>query len=469
VRLRGTFDGRERKCPKCEEAISKGDFLNANVPTAPLPVSTSAVNPLIFLAVAISLQLLSLGSLASSSTILTVILGAAAIASLIAVVVSVKQDRDSSVENHNRAQEQLQTSRQYESLHTALREQFDSLVQEREQQLTLEFEQRRLRLEAETESQRRDVENKKRKLDDAKSKLVEQQADVDQIVARLGKRFLADSVKFISQKLTADNFSAQRERLVKVVEFCRRHRFEVSDEEQAELIRDLRELFEAAVRKQFLREEQARIKEQIREEEKVQAQYERELKDQERERQVIEKALAKALREAGDEHSAEVEELQNRLAEAEEKSRRTKSMAELGVKAGHVYVLSNIGSFGEGVFKVGMSRRLDPHERVKELGSASVPFSFDVHMMISCDNAPELENTLHRALDSFRVNKVKLRKEFFRVDLETIHRLVVENHGEVEYLADPEALEYHESLEMDPEEFDMIHRVMDEVEREMGG
>jgi multidrug efflux pump subunit AcrA (membrane-fusion protein) len=260
---------------------------------------------------------------------------------------------------------------------------------------------------------------------------------------------------------------ASRERLIKVIEFCRKHGFDVPDQREQELVAALREQFEAEVRKQFHREEQARIKAQIREEERAQKEYEKELNRVEAQRQAIADALEQALRETQDEHSAEVERLRQELADAEDRARRTQSMAEL-TKAGYVYVLSNIGAFGDNVFKVGMTRRLNPEERVNELSSASVPFPFDVHMMISCDNAPGLENALHKALDRYRVNRVNLRKEFFRIDIETIHRVVLEQHGDVEYLADPEALQYHESLEMDDEEFATMHRVLEEVEREMG-
>src|SRR5437868_4948931 len=81
-------------------------------------------------------------------------------------------------------------------------------------------------------------------------------------------------------------------------------------------------------------------------------------------------------------------------------------------KAGHVYVISNIGTMGDGVFKIGMTRRLTPNERIDELGCAAVPFPFDVHMMIHCEDAPGLENALHHALHKRRINKVNLRKEF---------------------------------------------------------
>lgn len=87
-------------------------------------------------------------------------------------------------------------------------------------------------------------------------------------------------------------------------------------------------------------------------------------------------------------------------------------------------MISNVGSFGESAFKVGMTRRLVPQERVDELGDASFPFTFDVHMMIRSDDAPSLESSLHKELHKYRVNRVNFRKEFFRVDLETIKAAV---------------------------------------------
>ena len=132
-------------------------------------------------------------------------------------------------------------------------------------------------------------------------------------------------------------------------------------------------------------------------------------------------------------------------------------------KAGHVYVLSNIGSFGEGMYKIGMTRRLEPQDRVRELGDASVPFPFDVHMMISCDDAPTLENALHRELHKQRVNRVNFRKEFFRVDFDSIRRIVESQRGEVEYHAEPEALQYRESVSMLDEDYDFIEHTVESV------
>lgn len=115
-------------------------------------------------------------------------------------------------------------------------------------------------------------------------------------------------------------------------------------------------------------------------------------------------------------------------------------------KAGYVYVISNIGSFGENVYKIGMTRRLEPQDRIDELGDASVPFTFDVHAMIFSDDAPKLEAELHRAFDNKRVNMVNGRKEFFNVSLDEIERVIKENHDKiVEIKRVPDAEQYRET------------------------
>ena len=118
-------------------------------------------------------------------------------------------------------------------------------------------------------------------------------------------------------------------------------------------------------------------------------------------------------------------------------------------RAGYVYIISNIGAFGENVYKIGMTRRLDPMERVYELGDASVPFFFDVHAMIFSEDAPTLENALHHAFDDRRVNRVNLRREYFNVTLDEIKEVVRKNHDKtVEFVDYPDAQQYRESLQM---------------------
>ena len=108
-----------------------------------------------------------------------------------------------------------------------------------------------------------------------------------------------------------------------------------------------------------------------------------------------------------------------------------------------------------------MTRRLEPLDRIYELGSASVPFPFDIHMMISCDNAPSLETALHQKFSKQQVNKTNPRKEFFHTDIDSIVQAVREHHGDVSYRAEPEALQYHQSLTMPDEDRQYIEEVYD--------
>ena len=199
-------------------------------------------------------------------------------------------------------------------------------------------------------------------------------------------------------------------------------------------------------------EEQRQIRERIREEEKARREYERAIKEAAKQEQQIEKALDKLRAQAEAAGDAQRERYEQKLAElqgdlraAQERNLRATSMAQ-HTRRGHVYVISNVGSFGEGVYKVGLTRRLEPLDRVKELGDASVPFEFDVHAMLFSDDAPALEARLHKHLLRSRVNKVNHRKEFFRADLTTI-RGEVETLGlAAQWTMAAEAQHYRETL-----------------------
>ena len=122
---------------------------------------------------------------------------------------------------------------------------------------------------------------------------------------------------------------------------------------------------------------------------------------------------------------------------------------ESNAKAGYVYIISNIGAFGENVYKIGMTRRLDPQERIDELSDASVPFNFDIHAMIFSDNAPALEAALHKAFENQKLNMVNQRREFFRVTLDEIKAVVMKNFDKsVEFIEVPEAEQYRTSLKI---------------------
>ena len=137
-----------------------------------------------------------------------------------------------------------------------------------------------------------------------------------------------------------------------------------------------------------------------------------------------------------------VADLEKKLAAASALKQRAISMAQI-TKAGFVYVVSNIGSFGADVLKIGMTRRIDPQERVRELGGASVPFHFDVHAMIYSENAPALENSFHRRFARQRINLANGRKEFFRVALPEVVRFAEELSLAAEFSTVPEARDYH--------------------------
>ena len=199
-------------------------------------------------------------------------------------------------------------------------------------------------------------------------------------------------------------------------------------------------------------EEQRRIREQIREEEKVRREIEKAIRDSQKEEEMLQKAMEKAraqLEQANEEqraaYEAQVAELEKKLKDAEERSQRAESMAEK-TKKGHVYIISNVGSFGDGVYKIGMTRRLDPLDRIKELSNASVPFAFDVHALIWSDDAPALEHQLHERFALSMVNKVNFRKEFFRIPLSDIRAELEKDAMEIKWTMAAEAAEYRETL-----------------------
>lgn len=217
----------------------------------------------------------------------------------------------------------------------------------------------------------------------------------------------------------------------------------------------LNELTVAYDYQQFKQIEKDRIR-QIREDEREKAKFEKEL--QERRAKIIKdqkhvanelSSLSSRLESATPEESATI---QSRIAELNEYTQKLQSdLAEVAqreqqARAGYVYIISNIGSFGENIYKIGMTRRLDPQDRIDELGDASVPFRFDVHAFIFSEDAVALESALHNAFASRRVNLVNLRREFFHVTLDEIEACVKQNFSEtVEFTRTATAQEYRES------------------------
>jgi len=171
---------------------------------------------------------------------------------------------------------------------------------------------------------------------------------------------------------------------------------------------------------------------------------EREYEDEIRKRQQLVKEMH------GDELNnlqLEIQRLEAMLASTVEDKIRAESMAQM-TKAGYVYIISNIGSFGEGVVKIGMTRRPDPSIRVKELGDASVPFTFDTHALIYSEDAPALEKALHKRFFNERVNKVNQRKEFFRANIDDVKKAVLELANDAQFVTDTKSIEYFKTLQL---------------------
>lgn len=224
-------------------------------------------------------------------------------------------------------------------------------------------------------------------------------------------------------------------------------------------IQELQLALEYQIQKQREKEEKAELRAQQREEARLQKELKEQRKNIDKERKHYEQALSninKQISSSSDENIEELnkkkEEIIQSLSDIDTKIKDI-DYREANQKAGYVYIISNIGSFGEGIYKIGMTRRLNPQERVDELGDASVPFKFDVHAMIFSEDAPALEAKLHRAFEDRKLNLVNQRREFFKVSLDEIKEVVKNNFDKtVEFVEVPDADQYRISLKLREEQ-----------------
>lgn len=196
------------------------------------------------------------------------------------------------------------------------------------------------------------------------------------------------------------------------------------------------------------RDERAELARVAKEEQRLLREMERAEEEEDRYERMLQKARAEAESVVGPRLNAfaeQIEVLERDLAEAHAKVERARSLAER-TRSGYIYIVSNIGSFGDEVVKIGLTRRLDPIDRVRELGDASVPFSFDTHAIVYSDDAPTLERRLHAEFEHARVNTRNYRKEFFRVSLNDVEAALVRLAPETPFFKDIEAQEYRETL-----------------------
>ena len=202
------------------------------------------------------------------------------------------------------------------------------------------------------------------------------------------------------------------------------------------------------------KEERAEIAKRLREEERAQRELEKAKLLAEKEERNYQKALEEARKEfegVAADNRKNTEKLKNKitklerhLKEATENKQRALSRAEV-TRSGYIYIISNIGSFGKDVYKIGLTRRLEPEDRIRELSGAAVPFKYDVHALIFSENAPALENILHRSLEQNRVNLVNKRKEFFNCSLETIKKICLQHETEAKFFDMPVAEEFRKT------------------------
>lgn len=216
---------------------------------------------------------------------------------------------------------------------------------------------------------------------------------------------------------------------------------------------ELQVAVEYALKKQDEKEEQKRIRQELREQAKLQKELEEARKNIVKEQQHYSNALTKLNTQLESDLSEEQKNnLLEKKQEVEEQLQKLQKSLEnvdyraANQKAGYVYIISNIGAFGENVYKIGMTRRLEPMDRVDELGDASVPFNFDVHAMIFSEDAPKLEAALHKAFEDKKLNMINTRREFFHVTLDEIEQVVKENYDKtVEFVKTPPAEQYRRS------------------------
>lgn len=388
-------------------------------------------------------------------------------------------DLDGAINSKN---ELLQKLSQKEVAQSNILDQKIAALEKKQQELTAEYKKELLDLETECICEEaylfsdydglssEDCKNKLALLKtEERAYVKEYQADVLDGLERKERKKYSDNVKQILRcfnsecdnillNLSSKNIDASRGKITKSFETLNK----IFDVDDIQLEQDLLEykleelnlVYTYELKKDQERELQRTIKEQMVEEEKVRREIEQQKakieKDQIQCNNEINKLMSYVQKTQSE---AEKQLYIDKIRELEEKVRQLEAdkttvlEREANARAGYVYVISNIGSFGEDIYKIGMTRRLEPLDRIKELSSASVPFEFDVHAMIFSEDAPALETTLHQTFEKQSVNRVNLRKEFFKVPLEEIENVVKSKfNNTATFTKIPVAKEYNETL-----------------------
>ena len=262
-------------------------------------------------------------------------------------------------------------------------------------------------------------------------------------MSKLALRSYNAEVENAIVKLKAGSLETAQKRLVKAKEQVERMgnmiELRISNEYHELRMEELRLAAQHLEAKKAAKEAEREERARLREERKAQAELETERKRLQKEKSHYENAIAR-LRESG--RDDEIADLENKLVEIN-KGIDNVDYRHGNIRAGYVYVISNIGSFGERMVKIGMTRRLDPMDRVRELGDASVPFNFDVHALHFSDDAVGIETALHQRFAQAKVNRINNRREFFYVTPAEVKQALLEIGGNVlEYRDDAEAEQF---------------------------
>jgi len=265
--------------------------------------------------------------------------------------------------------------------------------------------------------------------------------------------YCVDNVKFNNIEATENRIEKSFEAMIKLGRIMNAR---ITDAYKKLKYQELYLAFEYQQKKQEEKEALRKAREELREQQKLEQEIrqarERIAKEKKHFNQALKELELKLLLTTSDSDRTtiqqKIDEIQNQCF-ALEKEEKVIYYREQNAKAGYVYIISNIGSFGENVYKIGMTRRLEPLERIDELGDASVPFPYDVHALIFSDNAPDLEAKIHEHFHKDRVNKLNDRKEFYKGDIFEIEKIVKEHYDKiVDVVKDPPAEQYRESIRM---------------------
>ncbi len=289
--------------------------------------------------------------------------------------------------------------------------------------------------------------------------------------AAKGKKMVSDTQKLLLRAFNSEcdevigkvkytNFDASLNKIYKSAETISKlgtiMNISITNDYLSAKVKELRLAFEYQQKKQQEKEEQKTARAEQREQARIQKELDEQRKRKEKEQAHYQNAYSKLLKQLEQDPSnsdllSKKESLTSQLSDIEV-ALSDIDYRQANMKAGYVYIISNIGAFGENIYKIGMTRRLEPQDRIDELSSASVPFNFDVHAMIFSDDAPALEAALHRAFADRKVNMVNQRREFFNVTLDEIKAVVKQNFDKtVEFIDTPDAEQYRISMKMKQE------------------